>query len=346
MTYRFLFLYCNRIRAATVIGYGPHKYVASILQVFDEYVARCVHQKPFWVIKMLHFSREKSPTREYSGDESHLQAILLDNMPNCLALILKKSTHEIAASNRLARKSGAVPGEVCFKTIAERKDRCPFCQTPKLWSTGKAQQLEVALNGTWYDGIWIPFTEDLYIHYLFDITSRKLTEQTLGKVHEESERRMRKRIADLSEANNVLREEVTEQKTAFKVLLNQRDEYTTEIEERMISNIGILAEPLIAKLKKTGLNGLQKAIVEIIESNLKEVTSPFALNLSEGLTALTPKEIQIATLIKHGKSTKDIAEVMGVSKRTVDTHRLNIRAKLGIKKNSVTLRSYLASMDL
>ncbi len=110
--------------------------------------------------------------------ESVLRNTLLDNLP-CIALILKKGTREIVASNKAARELGAVPGKTCYETCANRDDNCPFCLAPEVWETDQPRQLEVEYEGTYYEGIWVPFTEDLYVHYLFDISDRKRAEEAL-----------------------------------------------------------------------------------------------------------------------------------------------------------------------
>jgi len=114
--------------------------------------------------------------------ELRLRTALLDNIPGCIALILKKGTREIVAANRAGLEIGAVPGQTCFKTCGMRDDNCPFCLAPKLWATGQVQQIEVEYRGTWYEGIWAPLSEDLYVHYIFDITERKQTEDKLRHV--------------------------------------------------------------------------------------------------------------------------------------------------------------------
>ena len=45
---------------------------------------------------------------------------------------------------------------------------------PRMWETGQAQRVEVEYKEAWYEGIWVPLSEELYVHYIFDISERKL----------------------------------------------------------------------------------------------------------------------------------------------------------------------------
>ncbi|HNY96074.1 MAG TPA: PAS domain S-box protein [Smithellaceae bacterium] len=59
---------------------------------------------------------------------------------------------------------------------------------------------------------------------------------------------------------------------------------------------------------------------------------------------LTPQEIQVADLIRKGKRTKEIADMLHTSASTIGTHRNHIREKLNLKKEGIHLRSYLQSL--
>ncbi|RLC08108.1 MAG: hypothetical protein DRI57_24655 [Deltaproteobacteria bacterium] len=105
-----------------------------------------------------------------------------------------------------------------------------------------------------------------------------------------------------------------------------------------------LVMPFFEKLKSSGLNDRQKGFADVVEPNLNDIVSPFVHGLSAGYLKLTPSEIQVANLVKHGRSTKDTAELLSLSARTVETHRDNIRKKLGLKNKKVNLRTHLLSI--
>jgi PAS domain S-box-containing protein len=136
-----------------------------------------------------------------------------------------------------------------------------------------------------------------------------------------------------------------EMNTALKVLLKHREEDKAELEEKVLANVKQLVLPYVDALKNTRLRDEQVAYTHIIESHLNNIISPFLQRLSSKYWGLTPKEIQVATLIREGKTTKEIAGLLNASVRAVEFHRENIRAKLGLKNKKANLRSYLLSLQ-
>ncbi len=122
---------------------------------------------------------EQKRAEEALDTEYRLREMLLDNIPNCIAMILKKGTREIVSSNKYAREIGAVPGATCYGTCAKRDSNCNFCLAPVVWENDIPQRLEVEENGVWYEGIWMPLNDELYVHYIYDITERKQAEKIL-----------------------------------------------------------------------------------------------------------------------------------------------------------------------
>lgn len=157
--------------------------------------------------------------------------------------------------------------------------------------------------------------------------------------HKQTEHALREREKELEVKTRNL-EEVN---VALNVLLEKRDQDKTNLEENMMFNLKELIDPCLEKLKNTGLGERQKTLVGILESNLNEIMLPFSRNLASGYLKLTPSEIQVANLVKLGKTTKEIADLLNLSGRTIESHRENIRKKLGIKHKKANLRTYLLS---
>jgi len=179
----------------------------------------------------------------------------------------------------------------------------------------------------WIQAIWtsVPSHEGLpkYANgIILDITERQRAEEELEI-----------KTRNLEEAN-----------TALKVLLKRRDEDKRELEDKVLFNMKELALPYLEKLKAGGLDGRQTSYLSILESNLEEIISPFSYSLSSRYLNLTPAEIQVANLIKQGKTAKEIAEFLNVSTRTIGFHRANIREKIGIKNKKANLRAHLLSL--
>jgi PAS domain S-box-containing protein len=162
-----------------------------------------------------------------------------------------------------------------------------------------------------------------------DITQRKLAEEAL----KEREKELQAKTINLKEAN-----------TALKVLLDKRDEDRKELEEKLKLNMKWMVLPYLEKMKKSGLNERQETYRDIVKSLLNEITSPFVKKLSSQDDTLTPTEIQVANLVKEGKTTKEVAELLNSSTRAVEFHRENLRSKLGLKNKKANLRSHLLSL--
>jgi PAS domain-containing protein/DNA-binding CsgD family transcriptional regulator len=202
---------------------------------------------------------------------------------------------------------------------------------------------------------------------LENITDRKKAEQGLQKAHDELEIRVQERTRELIESSRALKAEVierrtTEQKlhkrerelkiksanleemnTALKVLLKQREEDKRELEEKILANVKEILLPYLEKLKRTKLDENQLSTVNMIETNLNDIISPFIRSLTTKYLNMTPREVQVATLVKEGRTTKEIAELLHTSTAAIDFHRNNLRIKLGLKHNKTGLRIHLMS---
>lgn len=221
----------------------------------------------------------------------------------------------------------------------------------------------------WYEAFAYSTDPGQFAVVFSDITERKQTEETLRQLNETLEQRVTERTADLEAINRTLMAEiekrrdaekslqkktddlkertkaVAEVNTALRVLLKQREADRQELEEKVLCNIKDLVMPNLTQLAARKLGSTEKTLLKIIETNLEDITSPLVRHMSLAFARLSPNETQVANLVRQGKTTKEIAELMGVATSTVDSCRNSIREKLGLRNKGVNLKSYLTSIS-
>lgn len=161
-----------------------------------------------------------------------------------------------------------------------------------------------------------------------DINMRKRTEEAL-----------RNSESKLTEQNLLL----DQKNAALKELIDQLKSEKERVERKVKDNVDHLLIPLIKRLESKRQPQIS-SYTRIIESNLRELTSTFGTKISDEVFALTKREMEIANLVKSGITSKEIAHMLGISVRSVETHRNNIRKKLKIDNRDINLATYLSSL--
>jgi DNA-binding CsgD family transcriptional regulator len=105
----------------------------------------------------------------------------------------------------------------------------------------------------------------------------------------------------------------------------------------------ILVSPIIENIKGH-VDQKGSSYITVLESNLREIVSPFIRNLSAKYYNLTSRELQIANLIREGKSTKELAQLLNVSESVINIHRYRMRKKMNLTKKH-NLQSFLSSLS-
>lgn len=182
-------------------------------------------------------------------------------------------------------------------------------------SEGTFFDAEVSLNCIDFGG------EHLLQCIIRDITVRKQFEEEA-----------RKKSKDLEDVN-----------AALRVLLKQREKDREELEELVLQNVRELILPYVDKLKRHKLDPQQKSYLNVLETNLRNIISPFARKMTSIDVYFTPTELRVAHLIREGKTAKEIAQLLGVSESAINLHRQKLRNKLGLNNMKVNLTAYLIS---
>ena len=159
-------------------------------------------------------------------------------------------------------------------------------------------------------------------------------------------------LIDLHETLQQRQQEMQEQELSLRdaagtvrTLLSQQRREKTDFETVILENVRQSVQPFIHKLKATRLSPSQANYLDALEMNLENIISPFIKVVSSRYLDLTPTELQVADLIRQGRRTKEIAEILNLSPNTVMTHRYHLRDKLGLKNKSVSLSTYLKTLE-
>ncbi len=172
------------------------------------------------------------------------------------------------------------------------------------------------------------FNTDYAIAIVRDITEKKRLIHTLRNHEQELDEK------------TVFLEKVNQ---ALKASLDHREIEIRSVEENLNSKIKQFIFPYLSELGRCKIDPDAKAYLKIVETNLSDLVSKYSRTIFSKYADFTPTEVRIADLIREGTDTKEIARLMGVSPSSVQWHRKNIRAKLGLVNKNTNLYSHLNS---
>lgn len=259
------------------------------------------------------------------------------NVANDYILIFNKKLRLISISR------------ACGKTL---KDGVPleeligedfFFFAPDLEEVGSHSYFENTLPGDIYESNDYALKSSINKDSIYsEMKVTKVENQTIIVAKDITKQKQIINIARSQESRlNELTQECKNLKTAIDVIMNTINERQNEVKRNYCRNIEEMIFPMLDILKSTSLNDHQKATIDVLEASLQTITESFSEVLGADKYELTQREIQIVNLIRLGKTTKQISEILHLSCKTVDYHRMNIRKRLNISNTKADLRSHL-----
>lgn len=139
------------------------------------------------------------------------------------------------------------------------------------------------------------------------------------------------------------RERLIETNKAFTALARNLDHEREQLEKRTAERIESVILPVLERLLREQELSMYSMELNLLVGLLRSVATGDAMDEKLAMR-LSPTELRVASLIKSGKSTDDIARHLFIAASTVRRHRKNIRRKLRLRSSSYSLRHYLMAM--
>lgn len=159
-----------------------------------------------------------------------------------------------------------------------------------------------------------------------DITDLKRTKKKL----ENSELILKKQKKDLEEKT-----------VALTQVISQIEIEREKIKKNIAVNVNELIMPT---LKKIRLKGASKKYIDLLSRDIEALAFSFGRKITDSRVKLAPREVEICSMVKNGLTSKEISNLLNISLRTVEKHRLMSRKKLGLIKKGFNLTSFLQSL--
>ncbi len=158
-------------------------------------------------------------------------------------------------------------------------------------------------------------------------------------VRAEAERESRRAAGRLQERKRQLERK----NIALREVLGQIEMEKRSIREQVAAEIDASILPLVRALARPGVPVDQRQrYAELADRALRDIAAAGARPGPGTRARLSPREAEVAELVRRGATSKEIARMLHVAEATVERHRHNIRRKSGIGGQKVNLVTFLS----
>jgi len=169
----------------------------------------------------------------------------------------------------------------------------------------------------------------LQIKMLTDVECSQTTQDRLLETSQESRKQTEQEIQNMQMVQGFLLE-LQELET-----IEPTDENRKRVKEYFL--------PELENQQQQVKDPLTLICLDIIKKNLEDMVDASG-TMRKLYKVLTPSEVKVAEFIRMGMSSKDIANSLEITQKTVENHRNNLREKLGLKNKGVNLQVFLMNM--
>ena len=156
--------------------------------------------------------------------------------------------------------------------------------------------------------------------------------------HQHDRRRLQDQERALVEKNAALAEAHTTLRILLRARQGQRRQQTARISQRFKDFL----MPIVDGLADTDLTLAQQRQGEFIRDIIANIGHRFIFNTMDNALKLTPREMLTAYLVARGCTSREAAEVLNTSPRTIERYRAGLRRKAGLEGTGRSLEAWLS----
>lgn len=169
-----------------------------------------------------------------------------------------------------------------------------------------------------------------YVVLLANITPQVLQREMIEKAN--------LRQAEALEAEQKRLEELN---ITLRTVLSNIHADQANMREELSKNVRRVLMPALDRMAREQDAQARKGVIELVRNDLVSTLSGGEDDVDAGLSKLTLAELKVCRLVRAGHSSKEVAELLNISPDTVQTHRRNIRRKLGLRGRDTQLSVHL-----
>lgn len=270
----------------------------------------------------------------------------------------------------IGKKPEELIGKKCYEVIHGLNSPIEGCPCQKALKTKTSGTGEISDHGRQYLTTASPILDKndgmvAFAHTVKDISSLMNAQKELKRSNEILEDKVKKRTKKLENANSHLirlikehieierelkkskmklqeqSETLAQKNAALTEVIDQIETTKIEMKKEIQANIDKIVLPILDKLK---LENPSSPYVEMLRYYFENLSSSYGCEISSKTFKLSTRELELCNMIKAGLTSKEIANLLNISLKTVNKHRRNIRIKLEITNTEFNLSSFLRAL--